>query len=79
LDSGTNRGYKNSIFPVKRKVIIGKDRNGIFIPPCTKNVFLKYYSDDIGNMQVWSKEDRFWYLEEINNILKDYLREEDHE
>jgi hypothetical protein len=79
LDSGTNRGYKNSIFPVKRKVIIEKDINGIFIPLCTKNVFLKYYSDDIGNMQIWSKKDRLWYLEKINNKLEDYLREADHE
>ncbi|MCQ2058596.1 MAG: DUF262 domain-containing protein [Bacteroidaceae bacterium] len=30
LDSGTNRGYGNSIFPVKRKCIIGKDQGQMY-------------------------------------------------
>jgi hypothetical protein len=79
LDSGTNRGYKNSIFPVKRRTIIEKDINGVFIPPCTKNVFLKYYSRTIGNMQVWSKDDRTDYLKKIKRKLGSYLKEADHE
>ena len=40
LDSGTNRAYKNAIFPVKRNKIIERDRGEVFIPVCTKNVFL---------------------------------------
>lgn len=45
LDSATNRGYKNAVFPLKRKTIIDRDKAGVFIPICTKNVFLKYFSD----------------------------------
>ena len=50
LDAATNRSYKNAIFPIKRKIILKNDREGTFIPICTKNVFLKYYSEDIKQM-----------------------------
>lgn len=43
LDAGTNRGYGNALFPTKRRKIIEKDKLGVFIPICTKNVFLKYF------------------------------------
>ncbi|MEI2710894.1 MAG: hypothetical protein V9E96_18045 [Chitinophagaceae bacterium] len=46
LDAGTNRSYKNAIFSVKRNKIIERDEKGIFIPICTKNVFLKYYTKE---------------------------------
>lgn len=36
LDSSTNRGYGNAIFPAKRRIIIGKDQ-GIKIDPLTKD------------------------------------------
>ena len=43
LDDETNRGYGNAMFFIKRKKIIENDKQGIFVPICTKNVFLKYY------------------------------------
>lgn len=45
LSAEINRGYKNAPFRVKRDIIIKRDKNGEFIPICTKNAFLKYYSD----------------------------------
>ncbi len=39
LDASTNRGYKNAVFPIKRKTIIEKDQNGTFIPLCTRKRF----------------------------------------
>jgi len=44
LDAETNRSYKNAVFPVKRREILNRDRDGTFVPLCTKNVFLKCYS-----------------------------------
>ena len=52
LDSGTNRSYKNAVFPAKRKTII-REKDGAFIPICTKNVFLKYYTPQIHQMSFW--------------------------
>ncbi|MFC1942538.1 hypothetical protein ACFLWU_04905 [Chloroflexota bacterium] len=73
LDSGTNRGYKNAVFPIKRKKIIEKDRYGTFIPLCTKNVFLKYYSDKVDQMTFWGKTDRQAYLEAIKKTLSPFI------
>lgn len=73
LDAATNRSYKNAIFPIKRKIILKNDREGTFIPICTKNVFLKYYSEDIKQMTFWGNEDRECYLTVIKETLKKYL------
>jgi uncharacterized protein with ParB-like and HNH nuclease domain len=73
LDSGTNRSYKNSVFPVKRKIIFTNDKNGTFIPICTKNVFLKYYSNKINDMMYWKEEDGKDYLKAIQITLDFYL------
>ena len=57
LDAGTNRSYGNAIFPHKRRKLIALDKAGRFVPPCTKNTFLKYYSTKIDEMLVWSRQD----------------------
>ncbi len=72
LDSKTNRSYGNAIFPAKRRRIIQKDKgeNGIsFIPPCTKNVFLKYYNQQTNVLRCWEKQDAKAYLIDINKVL----------
>lgn len=75
LDSETNRGYKNSVFPIKRKIIIDRDKQGVFIPVCTKNVFLKYFSDYPPRISFWSEEDRNNYEADLYNVLTSYLGE----
>lgn len=72
LDSSTNRSYGNAIFPAKRRRIIQKDKgeNGVsFIPPCTKNVFLKYYNQQTNVLRCWERQDAKAYLLDINNVL----------
>ena len=75
LDSETNRGYKNAVFPMKRKTIIDRDKSGIFIPLCTKNVFLKYFSDYPPKISFWTEDDREKYNEDLNAVLSQYLNE----
>ena len=77
LDSATNRAYGNAFFPVKRKTIIENDKNGTFIPICTKNLFLKYYSKNATDLQKWTEEDAERYksailetFEELKNGAK---------
>ncbi|OAE13404.1 hypothetical protein AZH11_05140 [Pseudomonas simiae] len=69
LDKGTNRGYKNAVFAVKRKALLALDQSGIFVPLCTRNVFLKCYSPQADNVMFWSKEDREAYQAEITQAL----------
>src|ERR1022692_2327066 len=73
LDAETNRSYKNALFPVKRRVILERDRDGTFVPLCTKNVFLKYYSGSISNMMFWSEGDRRAYLKAIVETLSRFF------
>ncbi|WP_202903442.1 DUF262 domain-containing protein [Lachnoclostridium phytofermentans] len=73
LDSNTNRGYKNAVFPLKRKTIIDKDKSGVFIPICTKNVFLKYFSDYPPKISFWTQEDREKYEQDLYNVLNGYI------
>jgi len=76
LDSTTNRSYGNSFFPIKRKRIIENDSKGIFVPIATKNLFLKYYSNKLGEVMYWNDDDASDYLQAIKSTLKDFLIEE---
>ena len=61
LDRSTNRRYRNAVFAVKRQQLLSLDQSGIFVPLCTRNVFLKCYSPRVDNVMFWSKEDRDAY------------------
>ena len=76
LDSKTNRGYKNSVFPQKRSKIIEKDKKGQFIPICTKNLFMKYYSGSTEHLDFWTQQDRTDYLKNIIETLSIYTNEQ---
>lgn len=69
LDMGTNRSYKNAIFPVKRARIIALDKEGQFVPPATRNVFLKYYSAQAAQLLLWDDADQAAYGETIKETL----------
>ncbi|MFE8423385.1 DUF262 domain-containing protein [Tenacibaculum sp. ZH5_bin.1] len=73
LDSSTNRSYKNAVFPIKRKTIIDRDKQGVFIPLCTKNVFLKYFSEYPPKISFWTQEDRENYEKDLEKVLNPYL------
>lgn len=69
LDQGTNRGYKNAFYPVKRKWIYRREHEGVYILPCTKNVFAKNYSDIIFDLMNWNNEDAEAYMSEIERVI----------
>lgn len=88
LNASTNRSYGNAIFPVKRQTIINKDqginddqqddnqagkKNVIaFVPPVTKNVFLKYYTKSNVQFRTWSKSDAKAYRDNICETLQKF-------
>lgn len=76
LDSYTNRSYKNSVFPIKRKTIIERDKEGAFIPLCTKNTFLKYFSDYPPKISFWTSDDRQKYEDDLVKVLDKYVEVE---
>ncbi len=72
LDSTTNRSYKNAVFPIKRKTIIDRDKKGIFIPICTKNLFLKYFSSYPPKISFWTDEDKDNYEKDLIKTLEEF-------
>jgi uncharacterized protein with ParB-like and HNH nuclease domain len=73
LDSSTNRSYKNDSFKEKRRKIIERELEGTFIPICTKNVFMKYYTNDVKSIEIWNEDDRNSYFNNIEEVTKKYL------
>ena len=73
LSGKDNSALNNSPFAEKRKIIIEKEMEGSFIPIATKNVFSKYYSENVNSLLKWNKTDREAYKANIVNILKEYL------
>lgn len=74
LNSSDNAALNNSTFDVKRNKIIEMDKEGQYIPFCTKMVFLKYYTPSEKNqLHFWGQADRIAYVEAINRVLKNYL------
>ena len=75
LDSATNREYKDAPFAYKRYCIVKYDRMGDrFIPLCTRNLFLKYYTDSslessyLDNMR-WNAADRKGYMDAMHEAV----------
>ncbi|KQT10325.1 DUF262 domain-containing protein [Ramlibacter sp. Leaf400] len=75
LDAETNRSYGNAMFPLKRRRVIERDRTGGFVPLCTKNAFLKYYSTDVDRMLMWNKTDSQAHAEAIVERLATFFEE----
>lgn len=76
LDSAQNAALSNYVFDVKRDIIISYDREGRYIPFCTKMVFFKYYSPASASLHYWGEEDRKDYLNAINDIISPYYSDD---
>lgn len=70
LSSKDNAALNNAIFPTKRDKIIELEKSGRYIPQCTLNVFLKFYSTADSQPYYWSELDAKEYLNQILSTLK---------
>lgn len=78
LDGRNNSAISNSVFEVKRQMILNSDAKGDYIPICTRNVFLKYYNRKDPDFTVqqnfyWSENDRQNYRADISEVMQTYL------
>jgi hypothetical protein len=72
LDGGDNSALSNSMFAAKRREILERDKTGSYIPACTRNVFLKYYTQsEDQQLYYWSGADREDYLVEMIRVLSE--------
>ena len=76
LATKNNSALSNGYFPIKRKKIIELDRAGAFIPICTKNLFLGYYSDRFAqDVMKWRHEDAQNYTAAMQKCIREFLGE----
>lgn len=64
-----NSALNNATFDAKRIKILEMDKAGEYIPVCTRNVFLKYYSTADTKLYFWADRDRKEYIRAMNNVL----------
>ena len=75
LSDKINSSISNYIFDTKRRIIIDHEKKGRFIPICTRNVFLKYYSESSNiNLHFWTIEDQKSYRATIEEKLQKYTK-----
>lgn len=77
LDAATNRMYGNSLFCTKRRVIIERIKQGVFVPIATQYIFAKFFDEKGTNRSLWTKEDMEAYHKYIYEALKEYIKLEE--
>ena len=77
LDAATNRMYGNSLFCTKRRIIIERIKQGVFVPIATQYIFAKFFDERGTNRSLWTKDDMEAYHKYIYESLKDYINKED--
>ena len=74
LSVESNAALNNATFDVKRNIIVEMDKEGKYIPYCTRMVFLKYYTPSGQNqLHFWGEADRNAYIQAMNEVLEPYL------
>ncbi|MBK7131145.1 MAG: DUF262 domain-containing protein [Crocinitomicaceae bacterium] len=73
VDANTNSQLNNSVFDVKREIVKQRELSGFYIPICTRNVFLKAYTEYPTNNAYWTQNDREDYLKNIKNTYEYFV------
>ena len=79
LDVSQNAALSNSVFEVKRHRVINYDKEGRYIPICTKNVFFKYYTQNSPSLFFWGEADRRDYVEALNVKISPYYKQDNND
>lgn len=74
LSKDSGRKVSKIYDPKSRRVTFNKEAEVIaFVPPATKNVFIKAYTDMPKSLTSWTEQDAKFYMREIENILCEFL------
>lgn len=77
LDAATNRSYGNSLFCTKRRIIIERIKQGVFVPVATQYIFAKFFDPKGTNRSLWTRDDMEAYHKYIYNALITYVNNEE--
>ncbi|MBE6355247.1 DUF262 domain-containing protein [Treponema sp.] len=76
VDKETNSALNNSFYDVKREILKSREKEGIYILPCTKKAFSKYYSDTPKEIEFWKIDDRKAYFDSIKKTISSFIEME---
>lgn len=76
LSAHDNRGIGNKFFFEKRQKLQEYYQQGSFIPACSMNVFMKFYSEKPEQMAFWDKDDRDSYKYKLEQTIKNFFDDE---
>ena len=76
LTEHDNRGIGNKFFFEKRQKLQEYYQQGSFIPACSMNVFMKFYSDNPKQMAFWDEKDRKSYKTKLEQTIKKFFGDE---
>ena len=79
LDVSQNAALSNSVFEVKRHRVINYDKEGRYIPICTKHVFFKYYTQESPSLFFWGETDRRDYVEALIEKISPYYKQDNND
>ena len=79
LDAVTNRMYGNSLFCTKRRIIIERIKQGVFVPIATQYIFAKFFDQKGTNRSLWTKEDMDAYHRYVYDVIINYVSNEEGE
>lgn len=79
LDAATNRMYGNSLFCTKRRIIIERIKQGVFVPIATQYIFAKFFDQKGTNRSLWTKEDMDAYHRYVYDVIINYVSNEEDE
>lgn len=71
-----NRGIGNKFFFRKRQKLQEYYQQGSFIPACSMNVFMKFYSENPEQMAFWDEKDRNSYKNKLEQTIKKFFDNE---
>ena len=77
LQRDFNSKLNNAVFALKRERIVELDEAGAYILPCTRNVFLKYYTpDEDQQLSMWGPQDHTHYYAKLLSAITPFLTDE---
>lgn len=74
LQRDFNSKLNNAVFALKRERILELDETGAYILPCTRNVFLKYYTAaEDQQLSIWGPQDQEPYYEKLLGAVSPFV------
>lgn len=57
--------------------LVPAPKNSTFIPPVTRNIFMKYYTPETSDFVTWNRADFVAYKKDIETVLSEFLQDND--